>query len=71
VPFGAQKSVAQVMDLHASKTLCTGRYKSWVGGRLAAISPVEPFSVNWPKYSAAKKISTFIKMTFFLSFYQN
>jgi hypothetical protein len=38
VPFGAQKNsrfpgpnplpLAQVMDMHASKTLCTGLYKS-------------------------------------------
>jgi hypothetical protein len=37
VPFGAQKTrgfqgqtlpIAQVMDMHASKTLCTGLYKS-------------------------------------------
>jgi hypothetical protein len=34
VPFGAQKNsknplpLAQVMDMHTSKTLCTGLYKS-------------------------------------------
>ncbi len=53
VPFGAQKNsripgpiplpLAQVMDMHASKTLCTGLYKHGCTGGFMHKSPQERF----------------------------